>query len=383
MSTAYNKTCVFTAACAGLAFFGITMLALGPLLSHLGAGANALPATLSVGIILGTLIFGPVTDHFGYKGLLIAGALSALCGMQGLAHLTAMPLLHGSMMLLGIGGGILNGETNALVSNLYDDRQRGGRLSILGACYCVGALLWTSLNYFIPNDYTVPLHIVSAIMAGFAVFFAVIRFPLPKSAAPVSVSGVWGLVKSPALLLFAFLLFFQSGFESVADSFTVRFLEGAHGMALEEATLSLTYLTIGMLIGRMPLGFSMKRLGDSRTLLLYLGIALSGVAWLHFSVSMLGIYLAAALIGWGVGATYPVVFNYLGRTFTHLSGTAFSIAIFIGLFGQFIFTKGMGIWFDRAQFEVFPVALAFAVGMMMILLPVAVRFFRKMVKPKK
>jgi MFS family permease len=371
MHNEYNKLLVFTASCAGLAFFGITMLALGPIISHLGEGANALPASLSIGIILGTVVFGPVVDKFGYKGLLIVGSILALCGIQGLAHLTTLPLLHASMLMLGIGGGILNGETNALVSAIYDDQTRGIRLSVLGAFYCIGALLWTLLNYFIVDNYALPLHIVSVLMAVFVLFFGMIRFPLPQPTNTVSVSKTLGLLKYPALILFAFLLFFQSGFEGITGNFTIRFLENAHSTATHAATLSMTWFTVGMLIGRLPLGFLMKKLGGGTTLCLYLCISLAGVTLLYVATSIAWIYMATALIGFGVGATYPVVFNYLGGSFKELSGTVFSIAIFIGLFGQFAFNKVIGTQFERNQFEYFPVALAFAVLMMLVLLPIA------------
>jgi MFS family permease len=371
MNNEYKKTLVFIASCAGLAFFGITMLALGPVISHLGEGANALPATLSIGIILGTVVFGPVVDKFGYKGLLIAGSILALGGIQGLAHLTTMPLLHASMLMLGVGGGILNGETNALVSAIYDDRERGVRLSVLGAFYCIGALLWTLLNYFIENNHALPLNIVSALMAIFIVFFIGIRFPKPKPTNNVSIATTLGLLKYPALILFAFLLFFQSGFEGISGNFTIRFLENTHHTSGNAATLSLTWFTIGMLIGRVPLGFLMKKLGGSLTLCLYLFVALGGVAILYIAPSITLIYLGTALIGYGVGATYPVVFNYLGGSFKELSGTVFSIAIFIGLFGQFAFNKIIGVQFDQGQFGYFPIALAFAVVMMLVLLPIA------------
>jgi fucose permease len=367
----YKKNLVYIAACTGIAFFGITMLALGPVLSHLGEGANALPATLSIGIIIGTVVFGPVVDKFGYKELLITGSVLALAGIQGLANLTAMPLLHVSMLMLGIGGGILNGETNALVSEIYDDKTRGGRLSVLGAFYCTGALLWTLLNYFMPASFIVPLNVVSVIMGACIVFFLFIRFPRPKPNNSVSSRKILGLLKYPSLILFAFLLFFQSGFEGIACNFTIRFLENVHGTAAGAATLSLTWFTVGMLIGRLPLGVLLKKLSDSLTLYLYLCVALAGVGLLYLAPAIGWVYVATALIGLGVGATYPVVFNYLGGAFRELSGTVFSIAIFIGLFGQFTFNKVTGMLFDRGQFDYFPVTLAFAVVMMMLLLPVA------------
>jgi fucose permease len=367
----YRKNLVFIAACAGLAFFGVTMLALGPILSQLGEGANALPSTLSIGIITGTVIFGPVVDKFGYKWLLIIGSLLALAGVQGLARFADMKMLHASILMLGVGGGILNGETNALVADIYDDDKRGGRLSILGAFYCIGALLWTLINYYIPDNYTIPLNSMSAIMVVFIVFFVSIQFPKAKPQENVSLKKSLGLLKYPSLILFAVLLFFQSGFEGISGNFTVQFLEKSNGTAPDAATLSLTWFTIGMLIGRLFLGKAMQKLKDNPTLYLYLSIALVGVALLYGAPNMAWVYTATALIGWGVGATYPVVFNYLGATFKNLSGTAFSIAIFIALWGQFAFNKLVGILFDQAHYAYFPAILAIAVVVMMILLPIA------------
>jgi MFS family permease len=375
----YKRNLVFIAACSGLAFFGVTMFALGPVLKQLGEGANALPATLSAGIILGTVLFGPVVDKFGYKWLLICGALLAIAGIQGLANFKYMTALHISMFMLGFGGGILNGETNALVAEIYDDSKRGTRLSILGAFYCIGALLWTLLNYFIA-DYTIPLHCISCIMFVSVILFIAIQFPKAKPKDSISLGKSLRLLKYPSLILFALMLFFQSGFEGISGNFTVKFLAEMHETPNNIATLSLTWFTIGMLIGRIPLGLIMKKLNDSATLYLYLSIAVIGVVFLyfdigvvflHFSENVIVVYLSTALTGFGVGATYPVVFNYLGSTFRELSGTAFSIAIFIGLLGQFTFNWIAGIFFDRGDFAYFPITLAVAVVMMMVILPAA------------
>jgi len=198
-----------------------------------------------------------------------------------------------------------------------------------------------------------------------------IAFPKPKPTNNVSFAKMLGLLKYPSLILFAFLLFFQSGFEGITGSFTVRFLESTQGMATSAATLSLTWFTIGMLIGRLSLVFLMKKLNDSATLYLYLSIAFAGVTLLYFAPAALWIYVATALIGFGVGATFPVVFNYLGSAFKELSGTVFSIAIFIALCGQFTFNKVIGVLFDGKHFDYFPIALAFALAIIMLLLPLA------------
>ena len=111
MERNYSVSKVFVAACAGIAIFGVAMLALGAILSSLEAripGAVQLPKYLSVGIIIGTLLFGPVVDKFGYKWILITASIAALAGLVGLALINDIALLTICIIVLGIGGGILN-----------------------------------------------------------------------------------------------------------------------------------------------------------------------------------------------------------------------------------------------------------------------------------
>ena len=160
-------------------------------------------------------------------------------------------------------------------------------------------------------------------MFVFVIMFIAIQFPKAKPQGSVSLKKSLGLLKYTSLILFALILFFQSCFEGISCNFTVKFLTNQHNTPNDAATLSLTWFTAGMLIGRIPLGAIMKKLKDAATLYLYLAIAVVGVVFLYFAQNIETVYLSTALIGFGVGATYPVVFNYLGRAFRELSGTAF------------------------------------------------------------
>ncbi len=376
----YNTTAVFVAACAGMAFFGVTMLSLAPILGKLqlvaGEGALSLPSTMSIGIILGTVIFGPVVDRFGYKWLLVISSVLALAGIQGLARLGDLYLLHGSIFCLGLGGGILNGLTNAVVADIYDDDKRGGRLGVLGAFYCIGALLWTLLNVFLP-DYSIPLNAISGVMALFIVFFCLIAFPAAKPSENVSLSKSLGLLKYPALLLFAVVLFFESGFEGCSGSYTVEFFNQTTPMGTKAATLAMTWFTIGMMAGRFPLGAIQRKLKAIGTLYTYLTVALGGVVLYTFCNGATGACIAMTLIGFGVGATFPVVLNYIGGAFRSQSGTAMSIAIFIALLGQFTFNRLTGNAFVLGRYATLPALMFTAIVAMMVIVPIALKSANK------
>ena len=65
---------VFMAACAGMFLFGITFITLGSVATDLktkfsldGIAAGTLFSILPLGILTGSLIFGPVCDRYGYK----------------------------------------------------------------------------------------------------------------------------------------------------------------------------------------------------------------------------------------------------------------------------------------------------------------------------
>ena len=115
------------------------MITLGAVLPSLIAKLNlsglqttSLVTFLPLGMLAGSLIFGPIVDRFGHKALLVPSCIIVLLGMEGLAFFESVPLLQASIVGIGLGGGILNGETNALVSDISGESEKGSRLSFLG-----------------------------------------------------------------------------------------------------------------------------------------------------------------------------------------------------------------------------------------------------------
>ena len=229
----YKRNQVFIAACIGLFLFGMTLITLGSILPTLkikfetkGLNAGILSSLLPIGILVGSLLFGPIVDRRGYKLLLIISILLSVIGLEGLAFTNSLSLLYGCFFLIGFGGGIINGGANALVADISAE-NKGANLSLLGVSFGIGALgmpllLGLLSKYF---DYTVILSAVGFFMILPVIYISLIIFPIPKQVQGFPLNEGVKLLKESALLLISFYLFFQSGIEALVNNWTTSFLQ--------------------------------------------------------------------------------------------------------------------------------------------------------------
>lgn len=260
MSNSYHKNLVFTAACIGMCFFGVSMITLGAVLPSLIAKLNlsglqttSLVTFLPLGMLAGSLIFGPIVDRFGHKALLVPSCIIVLLGMEGLAFFESVPLLQASIVGIGLGGGILNGETNALVSDISGESEKGSRLSFLGMFYGLGALGIPMLLGSLSRHYsfeTILLGIGVVMLAGI-IFCIPVRFPAPKQAQGFPVKEGLGLLKESSLLLLSFILFFQSGIEGVCNNWSTSYFGQMTDIPANQALIALTCMVAGLTVARM------------------------------------------------------------------------------------------------------------------------------------
>src|SRR6056297_1402095 len=106
----------FIAACFGMFLFGIVMLSLGTINTYLVAkfdlnqlSAGSLASLLPFGILIGSLVFGPIVDRYGYKLLLIVSTFAIIGSILLIAYTKSFPMIQTGFFLIGISGGIING----------------------------------------------------------------------------------------------------------------------------------------------------------------------------------------------------------------------------------------------------------------------------------
>jgi fucose permease len=364
-----NRRTLFAIACLGMLAFGIVLTTLGAVLPSVierfgidKAVAGSLFLLMTFGILVGSVVFGPIVDRNGYKGMLLLATALIAIGLQGIAFAPSMPWLRAAVAVIGFGGGIINGGTNALVADIAAEGRTAG-LSLLGVFFGVGAVgvpfvLGSLLGNF---SYSAIISTVGALVFVPFVLTAVTPFPAPKQPQGFPLAAAKGLLRDPLLLVMGLMLFLESGMEITVGGWTATFFKEELQIDDRRALVYLALYWLGMMLARIALGSVLKRAAPARVLMSCLGVALVGATLLILTRSASLAALGVFLLGVGFAATFPVVLGFVGDRYTQLSGTAFSIVIVMALTGGMLLpwlTGVLGASYGlRGSFVIVPVAV--------------------------
>lgn len=371
----FNKRVVFWSACAGMLLFGICIITLGSVVADLRLKLNldeissgTLFSILPIGIVAGSMLFGPIADRNGYKILLTISAVIMSAGFFGIAFTSSGMMLKFFILLVGLGGGSINGATNALVSDI-SETGKGANISLLGVFYGIGALGMPLILGLLRNslNFEVIVASVGVLTVLTAVFFLSIKFPPPKQTGSVPFSQTIKLAGNKSLLLIAFFLFFQSGFEGIINNWTTTYMTNKLAVEQSSALYALTLFVAGLVAMRLLTGSIFRSFTPQKLLIISFVLVVTGLVLLKISNSYNISVTGLIFLGAGLAGGFPVMLGIAGGLFAELSGTAFSIIFFIALAGNTIINFMMGLvaqHFGVAHLITF--ALAEAVVMLLL-----------------
>ena len=285
----------YIAACIGIVFFGVAFLVLGAILPILTQEYNldnvmssTLAGILPSAILAGSLLFGPIIDRYGYKLLMIVASILGAAGLLIIATAGKISIVMAGIACMGLSGGFLNGATNALASDVSTDRNRDRNLMLLGLFYCGGAILTT---YLIPAfaetyPYRKILSAAAAIMFASCLYYIFIRFPKGKCAEGIPVKKVIALLKHPVLLILSISLFFQSALEGITGNRVSQYLIEMESFSLKDAGIALSFVMIGLGIGRLVNSFILKYVSKPFIITSGMIIAMCGITILMNAQSL-------------------------------------------------------------------------------------------------
>ena len=357
---------IFAAACAGSLLFGMVMLSLGTvnsfLIERLSLDAltiGSLAALLPLGILAGSLVFGPAVDRYGYKPSFVVPLVVMAAGFELIAFGSWFALLQVAFFVIGLGGGVINGSTNALVADISEGK-RSARLSLLGFFFGVGALGMPGLTAALAGlvSYTTVIAGIGLVVLAVAGVFAALRFPAPKHPQGFPLRQAAALLREAPLLMLSSVLFFQSAMESMVSNWTALYIQESTRSSVEASLVALTVFAASLTVARLVLGGLLRTVRSERVVMVCYGLAVAGALMLTVQVSWLTALIAVVLLGAGLAPMFPVVFSYIGGMYPQLTGTAFGIALVIALTGNMGLNYLVGVLWHAAGIGAYPVTLA-------------------------
>ncbi len=371
-----NRKIAFISVFTGIFLFGVSMVIIGSTLPMLKErfGMNDLEAgglfsILPIGLLIGSVTFGPIADKYGYRWVLSTAALFLALGFLGIGHAQSINLLRFCILLFGVGGGIINGASSALVSDLSEGTNKITNLNWLGAFFGLGAFCMPlALSVINKEYYSLVINVAIALSLFTALLFAVISYPITVQKDKISLKLIPVFLKNKFFMLICFFLFFQSAFEAIINNWSVSYFINSAGTSQENALLALSFSVLGMIAMRVLTGSVLKNL-HYKTLLkwtlsfLAIGFLLLRGVDSSFWTKSIGMFL----IGAGLAPGFPVMLGLAGQMFKEVSATAFSFAMLIALIGNTIINFTTGVLTEKYGMDIFPYVIIFEIVAMSII----------------
>ena len=366
---------VFISACLGMLLFGIGLITLGSVAIglqekfHLDKiSSGTLFSILPLGILLGSLVFGPVCDRYGYKVFLVLSCFLMFIGFQGIAHAGILGLLKICVFLFGFGGGAINGATNAVVSDISES-HKAANLSLLGVFFALGALGMPLLLGILNKLYSFQsiLSGVSILPVLIGTFILLTKYPEAKHSGQMSVRHSIKLIKEPLLLLIGFFLFCQSSFEGVINNWTTLYLSQQWLATESNALYGLSLFVVGMAVIRLLLGSVFRTISSAKIMMMSFIMLGIGCLIIQLAGSFAHAVIGLVVCGGGLAAGFPVMLAILGGRYAQLSGTAFGLVLTIALFGNMMMNYGMGWIAEAFGMQYYPAVLFALFALMAVL----------------
>jgi FHS family glucose/mannose:H+ symporter-like MFS transporter len=327
---------------AGIFVFGLVMAILGAILPSLfdrvalnKSEAGNLFFFMNLAMLGMSVVFGPVVDRFGYRVFLALCSLLVALSFLLFTAASTYSLLVAAALILGVGGGGLNGGSNALTSDLNPE-TRSAALNLLGIFFGFGALLIPFLIGTLLGSIGLDAILIVAIILSLIpfAFFLLLRFPPAKQARGFPLRQAARVIGSPLLWLCGLLLFFQSGNEFTVGGWISTYLNENFRFSRMSASLVLAGYWGAMMVGRLIISRRLVRtIKNERLILAGAILALAATALVAAAPSGPLAALGVVLAGFGFAGIFPTTLAVAGEAFSELTGTAFSVIFMIALAG--------------------------------------------------
>lgn len=280
---------------------------------------------------------GYVADRTGKHVVLSIGAVVMAVPFVLGGFLPLLQLRIVFALAFGIGGGIIEGQTSALLTDLHPDRERAV-MNISQVFFCLGAaggpFLISLLYRFIPGL------TVRSLLLGFG-FTSLVLFPLflllgfynrgekmEHPAAPMK-----SLFSNKTFRLMCLSIFLYVSAEIGTAGWLARYGVEHLGMSLQTAPLLITFFWIGLGITRFIVGVVPLKITNFNLVTICLSSALVFQLLTFIFLNKYFVFISITLLGCSLGTIWPTLVSIAGKYFRDKSGSAVGLMVASGAMG--------------------------------------------------
>lgn len=323
--------------------------------------AQLIITSFVLGMGIGTMFTGPLSDAYGRKPVMIAGAVVYVvgCGLAWAAQ--SLELMLAARVLMGLGASGPRVVAMALARDIYQGRDMARIMSFVMAVFALVPALAPTLGHFIILGFG-----WRAIFAAFMLFSVItllwllIRQPetlMPGNRRPLSIAALYTataqmfahrtarLSIAVQTLVFGILFIVLSSTQQVFD---VTFGQGAHfhywfgGIAILAASASLLNARLVMRLGMRAIIKAMLTIQIGITLAMIAITAIDGPYWLAFGTYVIWVTGNFFQAGLTIGNLNALAMEDMG----HIAGLAASIIAAISTIGAVLIAAPIALMFD-------------------------------------
>ena len=326
------------AAILGILIYGIVAATWGtfnPTLGFTNAQTGTIATAQSLGLVVASLLVGPLIDLKGKKAALVGGLALISVSFWLLPSAGAdFTLVLAALAMLGLGGGIVVTGANALVSDVSESR-RGSMLNILNLFFGLGGLITPFVTANILGGSAVRMCYVAAVLATIALVVNIFTpMPKPTGERGFKASEIGLVVGRPALYMLSAFLFLYIACEVGVWNWLARYLIEVRRLDKASALniLSLGF-ALGLLVGRLVIA---RILVNISALAVTFGASVA-MAFATFAMLQVTSPSAAWVVvfcaGLAMAPVFPTTLALVGDAFPRMTATAMGIVITCGWLG--------------------------------------------------
>ena len=344
---------------------------------------GALVSAFMMACLVASLLVGVVIDMVGYKPVAVAGfVLSGACTLW-IARGRTYGVLLVPCVLLGFGAIALNTAGNTLLpAVLFGGKNHAAALNLGNVCFGLGILLTPLIVSFLFQkvSYEKAVSVVGLILL--APFVLALLATYPAGEAGFAVTDAVGLLRQPAVLIAALMLFcytsLETSFCNWLPAFGKEVLSGARADAPTSvvdasAQRLLSLFAVAMMVGRLAAS-QMPGITDHGSTYIA-GFSLFAAATIVMMIgakSAAQARLAAILGGLALAPLFPTIAGVtLARFSPKVHGSVIGIIFVMGFLGASLAPRAIGALAKGSSVQnslklLFPLALLLVVFAMVM-----------------